>query len=295
MNYLLDRTITLIFQGKFVSLQWPVVWLYDKQNYQRCGDRMTVMLRMFVLMLSVVSIVVPQCYATSHAFVMSSDGEVWIVSDTLSVNDEYSYYLHSWIEKKSTVCKVTIQRGRIIFNAGSFMNASLLLQQEAALPFGDFMATAHAIDPLLSQHRSLYPGASSSPTYSDKRAGVIQVQDGVYAAVLTNLLNDGEVIDERISSIMSGVPHGFGTYVMKMTDNAFNSAALRKQIAEHPEDQLLKILELEASAPNSDVGPPFTIFLLHKDGTVSDYSQKHVCEIPTDAIYRVRPPVHNSK
>jgi hypothetical protein len=156
----------------------------------------------------------------------------------------------------------------------------------AALPVENpIQKTIDSIDKLMFKYRGPI-SASTSPTYSDKNAGVIQVTDGVYSAELTSLLNNLKIADQDVPLTL-GIPYGFEPEVEKAHAAAVADAVLRKQIAEHSEAQLLKILELEASQPNSNVGPPFTIFLLHKDGTVSDYSQRHICNIPPDALYRV--------
>jgi hypothetical protein len=231
-----------------------------------------------------IALITPLCKATSHAFVMSDKGDVWLVSDTLSVNFTSSFYLRTLIKTKSTACKVNVQRGRMIFIAGSFNSASLLHQDLADLPFeSPNQKTIDSIDKLMWKHRAPF-SASTSPTYSDKNAGVIQVTDGVYSAKLTSLLNDLRIFNQDLP-LTVGVPYGFETEVIKAHDAAVSNPVLRKLTAEHPEAELLKILEREASQPNSDVGPPFTIFQLHKDGTISDHSTSHVCKVPVDAAH----------
>lgn len=225
------------------------------------------------------------CYATSHAFVADETGEVWLVSDTLL---SHSDGLH---KTKYTICKVVIQRGRIIFNAGKFSSVPRLMDAEAAVPWEDFDLTATSVTKLLWQYRQ-EGDFQLDPRISDRMAGAIITINGEYTGGMFGDIDADRSFSEPVYEFIPGVPHGFGDYVEKMHRDAFTNPAIRDRIAKNPKEELLKILEKE-SIDNPDVtGPPYTIFLLHRDGTVSDYSQEHVCHIPPNAIHQDQPQSH---
>jgi hypothetical protein len=83
-----------------------------------------------------------------------------------------------------------------------------------------------------------------------------------------------------------GIPHGFpDPIVVQFRDAAVNDPAIAAWNAAHPREELLKILNQEATTRSDLVEPPFTILLLHNDGTVSDYSDQPLCTIPANAVH----------
>jgi hypothetical protein len=76
------------------------------------------------------------------------------------------------------------------------------------------------------------------------------------------------------------MPYGFGTKVDEARARASRDPDYAKRITRSPKAELIRILESEASEPNAMVGPPYTVFLLRPDGSVSDFSDKPVCGSP---------------
>ena len=141
-----------------------------------------------------------------------------------------------------------------------------------------------SVSRVLSKYAKLKPG--DDPNIAYWRAGIIAVNDNTFAAEFYRLHNvEGPQHKEpRISPI--GVPDGLGVLTEKFQDAAKADAEYRNKIETNPKEELIKILEEEAKAAPQVVGGPYTVFLLHPDGTISDYSEKKYCEIPKDAEYQ---------
>ena len=251
---------------------------------------MTVKISSVGAILGLMCILISPCYATSHAYVLSDKGEVWLVSDTLEVHTERSMLFDGLFQTKVTVCKVIVERGRLMFNTGSFSDLSQLESEESTLPLSDFETTEKRIEPLLLKYRMV--ALDSGEPMGWQSAGWVQVSRGVYSGGMVNfqftrtakpgILHEGG--DTRpILHLIPGVPQGFGPLVDTMHHKTYYDHELSKRISEHPRAALLKILQQEAIENPDSIGPPYTIFLLHKDGTVSDYSKTPVCKIPADA------------
>ena len=235
-----------------------------------------------ILASAVVCLFASPCYATCHVFIVAKDGSIWIGSDTLE-QDLYDGHVVSNLTK----CKVVIQRGRIIFNAGWFTDTTLLRSAEANLPGTKAMTTAQSLEHLLAQYHWEPAGTAIDPHFFAQHSGVIQVDHGVYSAALCSLsTNHNNGFHQPIYLTIAGIPHGYGDSVDEAKAKAAKDFTFRRWVSEHPKVEILTILKKESILHHDTVGEPYTIFVLHKNGTVSDYSQKHVCEIPPDARYR---------
>ena len=222
------------------------------------------------------------CSATSHVFVLNEDG-VWLVSDTL--------WLHSdGITVTSfNKCKVVMTKGRIIFNAGGFTDLNALHEQENALPVEDIQVTeAKAMDlmkPYLQ--RTLLPNSDRMVMH----VGIIQVQDGVFTARWAGLSEDlTKGYDAYVKAFRPGVPHGYGDIVTKVNAETLTDPAVEQRIAKDPKAELIKILEEETKNHPGLVGPPYSVLLLHRDGTISDMSDTLACEVPKEIEYVKKTP-----
>lgn len=227
-------------------------------------------------------------YATSEAFVRGRGG-VWVASDTLLSHADNGHVT------KSTICKVIVQRGRIMFNAGEFSDVRRLMTVEAGVPQADFETSSRFIATLLRQYSWLPDGSPTDPSWGGQSFGVVQVVNGLYSGGMVTLSVDLHHYHKSpvLPPFTAGIPHGFSDAVERERIAAQTDAALRRWISEHPKAELLKMLREETQNPLEGVAPPYTVFLLHEDGTVSDYSRVHVCKIPEDALYRV-PPTHRA-
>jgi hypothetical protein len=256
---------------------------YPRVDSLTFGDQMTPRIAKVVFIVVAVYAGVSSCHATSHAFVKDKNGNVWLVSDTLK-----THYESDGTQTQSTVCKVVIRRGRFIFNAGAFTSVDLLQSDEALLPIADVDITAHSIASLLHKYYWLPDFAPADPDISAQSATIIQVNNGVFSTRTITLSRDGRRFNVTyvLPPFIAGILHGYGDLVTEEGRDATSNSRLREPIAQHPEAELLKILQKESVLHPDTVGKPYTIFVLHKNGTVSDYSQKHVCEIPPDARHR---------
>jgi hypothetical protein len=206
-----------------------------------------------------------------------------MVSDTLRKHYDNGHVT------RSTTCKVIVQRGRIMFNAGAFSDLEDLMTAEATVPHGDVDTTSLAIEPLLHRYSWLPDWAPTDPNIGAQSFGIVQVVNGIYSAEMMTLSVDLRHYVRRpiLPPFTAGIPHGFGKVLERKRIAAQTDAALRKRISNHPRAELLKMLREEALDPSEQVAAPYTVFLLHTDGTVSDYSRVHVCKISKDALYRV--------
>ena len=216
--------------------------------------------------------------ATSHVFVRNEQG-VWLASDSLVIHRD------GMRVTRSKQCKVSITRGRVFFNAGSFKNMKLLLYQESDLTLDSFENTTPTVLELLKNNRSDF---RDDPHYSQNRSvvvntGILQVKNSVFRAEMIGWTDSLAVSRNPILDFKVGIPHGFGESVDRVRDAAAKDPKLAARIASHPKEELLKILKEESIMHRATVGEPFTVFLLHIDGTVSDFSDQKVCEIPDNA------------
>jgi hypothetical protein len=211
-------------------------------------------------------------HATVHVFVQTSEG-VWLASDSLIVHNG----------EKVNHCKVVISRSRLIFNTGDFRDSTLLRSEESTLPFADIKATIAAMVPLFSTNHMHSPG-QYSPLLADVAGGVVQVHDSVFQEQMFQQNVDLATFQIPVN-IMIGIPRGFGDAVNEANVAARKDSVYAARIASHPKEELLKIVADEATRRPSEVGPPFSVLLLHNDGTVSDYSDERFCTIPADAAH----------
>lgn len=246
---------------------------------------MTVKMSNVAAIVGLTCILISPCYATSHIFVMSDKGDVWLVSDTLEVNRDYSYYLKRDIVTKATVCKVSLERGRIVFDAGFFTDAAQMRSAVLALPSRDVDVVAENTKPILKQYSWNPPTVPIDPHLIAHAAGIIQVVNGVFSADLIELATDLQTFNPLVvrPPITAGIPHGFGPVVDTERHAAETDSNIRLKISEHPEAELLRMVKEATHLDPDSIGPPFTVLVLHKDGTVSDYSSKPVCTIPENA------------
>jgi hypothetical protein len=218
--------------------------------------------------------------ATSQIFVMNNDG-VWLASDTLNIHNT-----QDGVQTRSEICKFVMRRGSVIFNAGSFSDIHKLQEEQMKLQISelDSQDMINNVTNLLLKYHADVP--YHDPNASELMTGIVTVKDGAFSAELYFEQEDLAHYDRKpILKFIPGHPHGFGDLVTKTRDAAFYDPALRAKIAANPKKELLQILSDEASEPGSLVGPPYTVLLLHPDGTISDYSDNNVCVVPKDAEY----------
>jgi hypothetical protein len=217
--------------------------------------------------------------ATSHVFVRNEEG-VWLASDSLQYHNDGQRIT------ASHVCKVAISKGQLFFNAGFFKNLTLLKEQESALPFASLDVTRDSIGRLLlSNHMDLSQDPRHNPTQLVVNTGTLQVENSVFRAVMTGQTDSMKDYDKFVLKFTIGIPHGYGTVVDRVRDLAAQDPTAAARIAANPKAELLNILEEEAIMRPSEVEGPFTVLLLHNDGTVSDFSDKPLCMIPENAQY----------
>ena len=114
----------------------------------------------------------------------------------------------------STRCQVAGSRGRLFFNLGFFNNASLLRFQEVALPLDDLERTRFLVVNLLSaNHMDLTSDPAYSPAAVVVQAGIIQVKNGVFTAVMLGQSAASRIGNSYVQRFRIGVPHGFGDIV----------------------------------------------------------------------------------
>jgi hypothetical protein len=222
------------------------------------------------------------CRATSHVFVLNEDG-VWLVSDTLWLHNDGNTVT------SFNKCKVVMTKGRLIFNAGGFTDLTALREQENALPIEDIRATEAKAVNLMKPYlqRTMFPNSDLMVM----NVGIIQVQDGVFAARWAGLSQDlSEGYDDWVKTFRPGVPHGYGDIVKKVNAETLTDPTVEERIAKNPKGELIKMLEEETKSRPEVVGPPFSVLLLHRDGTISDMSDTPICEVPKDIEYVKQPP-----
>jgi len=162
----------------------------------------------------------------------------------------------------------------------------LLRSQEAALPFEDAKVTKALILELLkTNHMDLTRDPTHTADQLVVNSGILQVDGHGFTELMFGQTDDLRLQSMPVNEIKMGVPHGFGTTINRVRDEAYKDPALAAWIAGHPKEELLKILNEEASTRPTEVEPPFTVLLLHNDGTVSDYSDQPLCTIPADAVH----------
>jgi hypothetical protein len=208
--------------------------------------------------------------ATTQIFVMTPQG-VWVASDTLRVN------WRSGVRTSETVCKVVIGQSRLFFNAGYFADPLTLEKAEADLPLEDSSITAQKMYPILDRNYM-----AGRPT---QMGGIVQLfKDQVEIALFGYDAARHHGPFEVIS--LSGVLQGFGGKAFQERKNeSLKGADYWRAILADPKGELTKVMESEADTRRDEegqpeVGRPFTILLLKRDGTIVDYSDTPVCKIP---------------
>jgi hypothetical protein len=224
--------------------------------------------------------------ATSHIFIRNAEG-VWLGSDTLNIHNDGLGHITS-----STVCKVSIVRNRLIFNAGFFKNLPRLKSQEDALPLEPLNVTIEKLFKLMEPN---HMDIRDDPHYSNDlfvvNVGIVQVSFGQFDGEKLGQTDEPRNQDVYTKEFKIGVPHGYGDVLSRETPLAVSNPRVAQQNAANPKTKILRLLREEAKI-NSGVRAPFTILLLRNDGTVSDFSDKPVCTIPNDAAYK--PSANNS-
>ena len=209
--------------------------------------------------------------------------EVWLVSDTLALHTDCNYYLKTCSTTKSTACKVVIQRGRLIFNAGAFSSIPNIEKEEKEIPLSGVKPTSVSNAHL--QQKYCMEGYCLPNSFPERfqLTGVVEAIGGEYSGVKVDSSMNPDNPTGYIVPLDPGLADGYGDVIERVHKEARTDSVLRKKLAANPKEELLKILKEEADSDSKYTGPPFTVLVLHKDGTVSDYSQKHVCDIPADA------------
>jgi hypothetical protein len=184
-----------------------------------------------------------------------------------------------------TVCKVSIVKGRLIFNAGFFKSIPLIKSQEDALPIQPISVTADNLFQLMSTN---HQDVTEDPKYSSSlfvvNVGVVQVANGQFSV---NILGQTDALGNEtryVKEFKFGVPHGYGESIEHVQEATAADPSLAQKIASDPKAELLKLLN-EETILNPAVKGPFTILLLRNDGTVSDFSDEPLCEVPPEAVY----------
>jgi len=220
--------------------------------------------------------------ATTHVWVETDEG-VWLASDTLIIHTS-----DDGIKTNRTACKVVLSPGRMIFNAGGFRNWEELQKDESLLPNDEIdVTTKKLLSIMLGNHKDyLLNNPGINPKGYSEFVWVIQVgKNGFKEARCQETIDQTESECPRISSTI-GVPYGIGKVVDFAKARALQDESYRKQILANPKVELIKLLDAEALVQNGKTAPPYSVFLLHPDGTVSDYSDQHVCEIPKEVTVR---------
>jgi hypothetical protein len=216
--------------------------------------------------------------ATAHVFIQTKEG-VWLGSDSLNLHTS-----EGGKQNSSSKCKVVISRGRLIFNAGYFKDVDLLTSQEAALPINKAETTMDSILELLkTNHMDTWGIPNYTPGGFIVVAGILQVDHHVFTKLMSAQRDDFKDHQEFFTKM--GVPYGVADSMAQFREAALIDPAIAAWITANPKKELLKILNQEATTRSDLVGKPFTIFLLHNDGTVSDYSDQPLCTIPADAVH----------
>jgi hypothetical protein len=203
---------------------------------------------------------------------------VWLASDTLVIHNDGQRFT------SSHGCKVVISHGQIFFNMGFFKDVKLLVSQEEKLPFDSIDNTQKAILELLkTNHMDLSRDPKHTPNQMIVNTGILQVENSVYRARMVGQTDDLRPMDRYVKEFKMGIPHGYGDAVERVRHAAADDPAVAERIAKNPKQELLKILGEESIMRNDEVQGPFTVLLLHPDGTVSDYSDESFCTIPDSA------------
>lgn len=221
------------------------------------------------------------CLATYHVFVRTPEG-VWLASDSLLLHSD------GHVTTKRIVCKVVVARNRLIFSAGEFKNLPELMRQEEELPLADEYTTTHALgNILLTAHQDKLRTLSESREIFDVSARVIQVTNGNFEAYAAYQNASLETTDRYLPPpFEEGLPHDLQGVKSELTKDDTSPQA-QKAFLSNPKRELLRVMRRVASH-NQTVGQPFTILLLHPDGTVSDVSDadgRGLCSIPKNARY----------
>ena len=211
------------------------------------------------------------CWCTSHLFVLNKDG-IWVASDSLVTHNDG--------RPPSTVCKVVKGNGRLLLMTGTFRDSDEILKAERRLRDLPGAFFAMDVDRILKKNVLMDgPGAGII---------MLQVEDGQSLGLFLQVDGKGNPIHpySYFAQAIEGVPHGTGpdektTKMIKtFHDEAQNDPLIRAKISKNPKDELLQMLKKVADADPADVGPPFTVFLLKLDGSITDFSapDSKICE-----------------
>jgi hypothetical protein len=167
-----------------------------------------------------------------------------------------------------------------MFNAGQFKDFDRLYQDEAVLPFDSVEKTLGSMKALMAiNSMDGQQVVTDDPFggYPTGAAGVIQVRSGRIEVMTLALLTDRHRYIIHTISTKLGIPHGFGPLVDDRMKQVAADPELAASLAKHPKEELLRLLEKEASLPNSNVGGPFTVLHMKPDGTIEDVSDNEIC------------------
>jgi len=245
---------------------------YSRRTFLRGDDPVPLRARIMTGFWTVFMLFATSLHATSHVYVLTNDG-VWLASDTLMYHDDGSELT------RSSVCKVVISSGRLLFNAGYFGDFAALKRSESVLPLEDPEVTVEKVLKIMrGNHQDLPVGTANRADVAAEDAGIVEVvAAGDFRSYKAFLATD--LTARRIVAVplREGIPYGFGKGVEEARERASRDPEYAKRITRSPKAELIRILESEASEPNAMVGPPYTVFLLRPDGSVSDFSDKRIC------------------
>jgi hypothetical protein len=231
------------------------------------------------------------CMASAVVFARNEEG-VWLVSDSLEGHSDGSQTTYSHR------CKVVISRGRLIFNVGHFKDLLLLRSQEADLPFENIDVTKNAITKLLeTNHMDMSGDPKNAPNLLVVNTGIVQVEDSIFQARMIGQMDSMQNAIRFIKDWKMGFPHGMGDATQLARDESLLDPEVAARIMENPKTELMKIMMEEVKSRPDEVGGPFTILLLHSDGTISDFSDNSLCRVPPDVVHKLTPicPHHRAR
>jgi hypothetical protein len=165
------------------------------------------------------------------------------------------------------------------------------MQSEVMLPLGSLDITVEGIlDLMRDNFRVLPPELANRPDIFPEVGGLIQVMDGTFTSAKVQLASDHVHQSHWVFVLRPGEPHGFGSdEVYEANQRGIKDSQYRLQMQVDPKLELTKILDKEAADGTGKVSGPFTVLLMHTDGSISDYSDRQICSVPEDARHADAP------
>ena len=170
-------------------------------------------------------------------------------------------------------------------------SAPILLSDLADLPLderdhiyqpGTDLLRKHLLPEMADDPQGMIPGNAQLQAFG------VQVFASNFKGFKFGVIALGKPVEPIYVNYNDGIPHGIGRISFQTIKQNLTTGQ-RDKLISSPVEELTRILESESHDPSSSVGAPFTVLLLHLDGTISDESSgpgKGVCKIPTDALYR---------